>query len=342
MLSRLLGDPIYESLARRTNTQIWSMRSQNTGLLGNEFDVESSEWIGKTSGLGAGFDSFFEYMLKSYILLGEMEDYTMFEESYSAIKKHLRRGREQCNSGSGDHPLYVNVDMLTGRTNNGWIDSLQAAFASVQVLYGDLEEAICAHALYYAIWKLYGALPERFNWQRNSPDVFFYPLRPELVESTYLLYRATKNPFYLHVGRDIVLALNNHTRTDCGYATIHNVVDKTLEDRMESFFLSETCKYLYLLFDEDNFFNVNFADYLFTTEGHILPINTALREKAWETKDDVTFFNVSSNNQTRHRKPTNKCSPISEEQRYFLPLKSKYMAQLNAAAGLPASSIYPP
>ena len=40
----------------------------------------------------------------------------------------------------------------------------------------------------------------------------FYPLRPELVESTYLLYRATKNPFYLHVGRDILHSLNNHTR----------------------------------------------------------------------------------------------------------------------------------
>lgn len=33
----------------------------------------------------------------------------------------------------------------------------------------------------------------------------------------------------------------------CGYATVHNVLQKDLEDRMESFFLSETCKYLYLV-----------------------------------------------------------------------------------------------
>ena len=33
----------------------------------------------------------------------------------------------------------------------------------------------------------------------------------------------------------------------CGYATLHNVRDKTQEDRMESFFLSETSKYLYLV-----------------------------------------------------------------------------------------------
>ena len=33
----------------------------------------------------------------------------------------------------------------------------------------------------------------------------------------------------------------------CGYATLHHVIDKSKEDRMESFFLSETCKYLYLV-----------------------------------------------------------------------------------------------
>lgn len=59
----------------------------------------------------------------------------------------------------------------------------------LQVLIGDVEDAICLHAFYYAIWKRYGALPERYNWQLQAPDVLFYPLRPELVESTYLLYQ---------------------------------------------------------------------------------------------------------------------------------------------------------
>lgn len=62
-----------------------------------------------------------------------------------------------------------------------------------------------------------------------------------------MLYRATQNPFYLRVGFDILQSLNTFARVKCGYATVHNVVDKTLEDRMESFFLSETVKYLYLV-----------------------------------------------------------------------------------------------
>ena len=61
--------------------------------------------------------------------------------------------------------------------------------SSLQVLHGDIEEAICQHALYYAIWKRYGCLPERYNWKLDAPDVRFYPLRPELIESTYLLYQ---------------------------------------------------------------------------------------------------------------------------------------------------------
>ncbi|XP_066974397.1 ER degradation-enhancing alpha-mannosidase-like protein 1 isoform X1 [Macrobrachium rosenbergii] len=247
ILSRLIGDPVYEMSARRANKVLWKLRNAQTGLLGNVVDVNTGKWMGELSGVGAGLDSYFEYLLKSYILFGDPEDYVMFNKTYTLAKQYMRRGRANCNSGFGEHPLYVNVDMKTGLTHSTWIDSLQAAFAGIQVLAGDMEEAICTHALYYTIWKKYGVIPERWNWQRRSPDVMFYPLRPEFVESTYLLYQATRNPFYLHVGRDILTSLNNLTRAECGYATVHSVLDMTLEDRMESFFLSETCKYLYLV-----------------------------------------------------------------------------------------------
>lgn len=41
-------------------------------------------------------------------------------------------------------------------------------------------------------------------------------------------------------------------RTECGYAGVLDVENLTLDDQMPSFFLSETLKYLYLLFDEVN------------------------------------------------------------------------------------------
>lgn len=75
-----------------------------------------------------------------------------------------------------------------------------------QVLIGDVEDAICLHAFYYAIWKRYGALPERYNWQLQAPDVPFYPLRPELVESTYLLYQVRREDPERVVPRECLLS----------------------------------------------------------------------------------------------------------------------------------------
>ncbi|ELU08304.1 hypothetical protein CAPTEDRAFT_106603 [Capitella teleta] len=277
LLSRLLDDPVYEGSARNTMDTLWRFRSNVTGLFGNVINIQTGRWSGLMSGLGAGLDSFYEYLLKAYILFGHDEDLDRFNESYETIKYYMRRGRKHCNSGSGFPPIYVNVNMRSGEVINNWIDALQAAWPGVQVLNGDIEEAICMHAFYYAIWQRYGALPERYNWNMRVPEVLFYPLRPELVESTYLLYQATKNPFYLHVGSEIMASLNNHTKVECGYATIHDITKKDLEDRMESFFLSETCKYLYLLFDTKNHVNIESSKYLFSTEGHLFPIRSEFR-----------------------------------------------------------------
>lgn len=122
--------------------------------------------------------------------------------------------------------------------------------------------------MYYTIWTKYGALPERFNWKSQETEISGYPLRPELIESTYLLYqvfsssanwmcggfsdlrlKATKDPYYLQVGERLLTDLEKYATVPCGYATLSNVMHKTHAERMESFFLSETLKYLYLLFD---------------------------------------------------------------------------------------------
>ncbi|XP_031706823.1 ER degradation-enhancing alpha-mannosidase-like protein 1 [Anarrhichthys ocellatus] len=337
ILSRLIGDSTFEWVARRAVRALWNLRSNETGLLGNVVNIQTGQWVGKQSGLGAGMDSFYEYLLKSYILFGEIEDHRMFQAAYGSIQSHMRRGRESCNEGEGDPPLYVNVNMFSGEIMNTWIDSLQAFFPGLQVLNGDVDNAICLHAFYYAIWKRFGALPERYNWQLQAPDVLFYPLRPELAESTYLLYQATKNPFYLHVGMDILQSLEKNTKVRCGYATLHHVVDKSKEDRMESFFLSETCKYLYLLFDEDNPLHKSDNKYIFTTEGHLVPIDKRFREKQWSDLfpcEEGVLAEREPNNWPPPQSNISNCNRIPEERRYTLPLKSVYMRQIDHMVGL--------
>ena len=67
-------------------------------------------------------------------------------------------------------------------------------------------------------------------------------------------------------GHDFLDSLQKWTRTDCGYAAVKNVASLELDDTMPSFFLAETVKYLYLLFDDDNF--IHRRPYIFTTEAH--------------------------------------------------------------------------
>lgn len=338
ILSRLLGDPVFENFARKAVEALWKRRSLETGLLGNAINVVTGEWTGKMSGLGAGLDSFYEYLLKGYIMFGETEDLKRFNDIYKAINRYLRKGRLKCNEGNGSTPLYVNVHMNSGQTANLWVDALSASFAGVQVLKGDIREAICTHALYYAIWKKYEAMPERFNWQTKQSEVHFSPLRPELIESTYLLHQATHHPFYLHVGREIMRDIEKHSKARCGYATLHDVNDKTQEDRMESFFLSETCKYLYLLFDENNHLNQDASNYIFSTEGHVFRIDSRFRKRPWDEESKMfaqrttkrTFNTQSSGGYNDSIGCVSFCSDLNSP----LPMDIRYWKEVEAAVGV--------
>ncbi|OTF75412.1 hypothetical protein BLA29_006497, partial [Euroglyphus maynei] len=146
--------------------------------------------------------------------------------------------------------------MATGSATMPIFQSLEAFFPGLLTLMGDLDQAKKSLYNYHQIWKQYGFVPEFYdivNGKHHKREG--YPLRPEFIESVYYLYRATKDDHLLTIGADVVNSIYYSARTDCGYATIKSVSDHTIEDRMESFFLAETLKYLFLLFDEDNFIN---------------------------------------------------------------------------------------
>lgn len=133
------------------------------------------------------------------------------------------------------------------------ISSLGAFWPALQVLSGRVDEAIKSFDAYQEIWKKYMSIPDMYNLQSNSLfDVYGrdYPLRPEMIESAYHLYLATKDSRYLDFGKNVLELLESTCRVECGYASIADVETKRLDDRMDSYFIAETLKYLYLLFDE--------------------------------------------------------------------------------------------
>jgi mannosidase alpha-like ER degradation enhancer 1 len=84
--------------------------------------------------------------------------------------------------------VFVSVVAQTNRSSS---DSLSAFFPSVQVLYGDLTNAERLYEVFYGLWQKYHSLPESWNYGQKSVSYGGYPLRPELIESTYWLYRVS-------------------------------------------------------------------------------------------------------------------------------------------------------
>ena len=52
---------------------IWRSRHRAYNLVGTVINIHNAEWTRIDSGVGAGIDSYYEYCLKSYILLGDKE-----------------------------------------------------------------------------------------------------------------------------------------------------------------------------------------------------------------------------------------------------------------------------
>ncbi|KAL0951996.1 hypothetical protein HGRIS_008650 [Hohenbuehelia grisea] len=117
-------------------------------------------------------------------------------------------------------------------------------------------------------WYIKGARP-------GDPAAFDarYILRPETIESLFIAYRLTGDLQYRESAWKIFQAIEKHCKVQTGgYASIINVdqVPAQQEDKMESFFLSETLKYLYLIFSGPEVLPLN--QYVFNTEAHPLPI----------------------------------------------------------------------
>ncbi|GAB1518785.1 hypothetical protein RhiTH_001850 [Rhizoctonia solani] len=263
-LSRLTGDPEFERVARKAFFAIWNRRS-DLGLLPNTINLASGAWLQpEIAGIGAGIDSFYEYALKMYVMTGESEYYDVWREGYSAIMKYSR-GPEGF--------WYRNVGASTGNLATVYIDSLSAFWPGLQVLAGDVQNAIKSHLVYWNLWRRFSGIPETFNIATRQGVTLGYPLRPEFIESTYFLYRATQDPFYLDVGERVLHDLIRRAKVNCGLSTLSNVQSGEHEDRMESFALSETLKYLFLIFDEENKINSDDQNMVFTTEGHLITLS---------------------------------------------------------------------
>jgi len=260
MLSKLTGNPVYYDKAKNAFVECYNRRSP-IGLVGTTIDVETGEWKNRESHISGMIDSYYEYMIKAYMLFGDEDFKKMYYTSMDAVNKYLT---EETSTGF----WYGRGDMHTGKITRSLFGALDAFMPAMLLLGGDSTRAEKMQESCYKMWTHFGIEPEEFNYKTFEITYPNYVLRPEIVESAFYLYRSTKNEKYLEMGKTFYESLVNYCKIDEGYASLKSVMTKEKENPMESFFFAETLKYLYLLFAPEE--TLDLSKYVFNTEAHPL------------------------------------------------------------------------
>uniref|UniRef100_A0A8C2ZTV1 alpha-1,2-Mannosidase n=1 Tax=Cyclopterus lumpus TaxID=8103 RepID=A0A8C2ZTV1_CYCLU len=287
-LSRLTQDPQYQEVVNEVMKLVHKLPGKQDGLVPMFINTNSGQFTHKgVYTLGARADSYYEYLLKQWIQGGKTEDDLLedYLQAVEGVKKHLVRQ-------TGVSKLTF-VGELSHSRFNPKMDHLVCflpgtlALGAHNGLPGDhMDLAVQLMETCHQMYKQMetGLSPEivHFNLQASDGQDVFVKLadrhnllRPETVESLFYMYRFTKDTKYRDWGWEILNSFNNYTKVPGGgYTSINNVRDPVNpgpRDKMESFFLGETLKYLYLLFSDDMEL-LNLDKYVFNTEAHALPI----------------------------------------------------------------------
>jgi len=257
-LSKLTGKPLYYEKAKRAVVELYNRRSP-IGLVGFSINVRTGQWTDPVSHISGGIDSYYEYLLKSWLLFDDKDCERMWKSSIEAINKYLA---DQVPSGF----WYGQADMKTGARADTQFGALDAFFPGTLALSGDLDRARKLEDSAYKMWTTFGIEPEKLNYKTMTAVSKGYELRPEIIESAYYLHYFTHDQVYAEMGKTFFDSLVRYCRTDVGYAALADVEKKTKKDEMESFFFAETLKYSYLLFASPE--TLDLSKVVFNTEAH--------------------------------------------------------------------------
>lgn len=312
---------VYEPLYRNNEIlEIWD------GLVPIFTYPGSGKFHNKELRFGSRGDSFYEYLLKQYLMFHEERYRMLYRASMNGMQKHLLSQTKTKNKlhyiGERSHGLEGSfsskmdhlVCFIGGVLAMGATEGLPYREARRTLQWDSTREedwnlakslTKTCHEMYKQ--SAYGICPEivvfqdgTINteqnptwWKSTEGDFFVKSLdvhnlqRPETVESLMFLYHLTGDDIYRHWGFDILKSFQRHAKTQredghCPYTSLKDCIHTiTKADSMESFWLSETLKYLYLLFQDE----VNLRDIVFNTEAHPFPVLSAedLQRKGLKT-----------------------------------------------------------
>uniref|UniRef100_A0A8C2Z863 alpha-1,2-Mannosidase n=1 Tax=Cyclopterus lumpus TaxID=8103 RepID=A0A8C2Z863_CYCLU len=281
-LSELSRNPIYTEKVMNIRKLLNKIEKPH-GLYPNFLSPVSGNWVQHHVSIGGLGDSFYEYLIKSYLMSDKTDEDAkkMYYGALEAIEANLVQKSPggltymaEWRGGILDHKMGHLACFSGGMIGIGADDGAPEKRQHFLDLAAEITHT-CHESYTRSATKLG---PEAFRFDGGGEATAtrlsdrYYILRPEVIESYMYMWRLTHDPKYREWGWEAVEALEQHCRVESGFSGIRDVYSMTAshDNMQQSFFLSETLKYLYLLFSDDDLLPLE--DWVFNTEAHPLPI----------------------------------------------------------------------
>ncbi|XP_048004530.1 endoplasmic reticulum mannosyl-oligosaccharide 1,2-alpha-mannosidase isoform X1 [Leguminivora glycinivorella] len=286
-LSRASNNPAFEDAAAAVSEKIHQLPKKH-GLVPIFINPNTGQFLPHaTVTLGARGDSYYEYLLKQWLHTGKTINYLLddYLTAIEGVREFLAR------RSTPNKYLFIGELLAGSETFNPKMDHL-TCFLPGTLALGHANglpdwHMTMAEELMTTCYLTYKAHPTflapeitHFNLASATSDMYTKTadahslLRPEFIESLFYMYQLTGNTTYQDWGWQIYQGFEKYAKVPNGYTSLANVKSEkpVQRDMMESFFLSETLKYLYLLFSDDRYL-IDLSKYVFNSEAHPLPIH---------------------------------------------------------------------
>lgn len=274
-LSKHLSKPWFGDKVEAVTQKLNSMDKPFGALYPLYVDPNTARWKKPHQiSLGAMGDSFYEYLLKMYLLTDRtMEHYgTMYRQSIAAVLENLLQhdGEYTYLAEWKDQHIHKQDHLacfFPGLLALGVAEGVDVTGSDLRIAKDLVKTCVRTYTD-----ESCGIAAEHVKFHPYREGDKSYHLRPETVESLFILWRVTGDQQYRDWAWTIFQAINKHARWQAGgFVGIQDVTQPQGQkiDRQESFFLAETLKYLYLIFSDDDLIPITGEDaYVLNTEAH--------------------------------------------------------------------------
>ncbi|KAG1177930.1 hypothetical protein G6F70_001057 [Rhizopus microsporus] len=281
-LSQLTGNEQYQITGNHVLEMISQVPSKVPGLYPMIWDLDSFTPRSSYITISGGSDSYYEYLLKTHILMEGKETLqldmwsTAVESMYKYLRSETHYGQVFLAEIEQNYKLMQSGELVCFMPGNLLLGAAYLNNGPIGMFANELMNSC------YQTWTNTptGLAPETWSWIDKTQNMAVFPdfMRKSMITTGFI---AQDTGYDLRPAWKIFQAIEKYCKTPSGYTRIADVTKLSNVgwlDFEESYFFAETLKYLYLIFSDPSL--VSLDEYVFNTEAHPFKLKTPIQVQA--------------------------------------------------------------